>query len=80
MNQLLGSLKVDLLPDSRGLESWSEQDFGLCWVEVICETKSINFRPWVEYEFQLFSLFIKYNCKVDSSRIVIEILTLGQIL
>ena len=42
MNQQLGCLKVGLLPSRHGFESRSEQDFGLCWVEVFCETKSIE--------------------------------------
>ena len=43
VNQRLGCLEVGLLPNRRGFESRSEQDFGLCWVEVICETKSLFF-------------------------------------
>ena len=37
VNQRLGCLEVGLLPNRRRFESQSEQDFGLCWVEVICE-------------------------------------------
>ena len=39
-NQLQGCLKVGLLPNWQKVYSLSEQDFGLCYVEVICEIKS----------------------------------------
>ena len=42
VTQQLGCLEVGLLPNRRGFESRSEQDFGLCWVEVICENQ-INY-------------------------------------
>ena len=58
VNQRLGCLEVGLLPNRRGFESQSEQDLGLCWVEVICRckaTKSICMRKlylhlcWILY-------------------------------
>ena len=69
VNQLLGCLKIGLLPNRPGFISRSEQGFILCWVEVICKEKELYSRkppPVLNPEFYPQQLKVKF-CKCRSN-------------